>query len=350
MEEEVPSIPGNAGIDPVVALECPWIEKYRPETLNDVVAHKDILTTLDRFLEQDRLPHLLLYGPPGTGKTSTVLALAKKVFGPKYKSMTLELNASDDRGIDVVKKEIKDFAGTRTIFGLIVLLCRTGFKMIILDEADNMTQTAQFALRRIIENYTANARFCLICNYVNKIIPALQSRCTRFRFSPLTSADIQGNLERILDKENIKATPDALKAVEKISGGDMRKCLNILQSSSMASKEVTVESIYECTGDPNPSDVMWITHSLCNDSFEDCYHKIFEIQREKGLALIDIVRAVHEQIIKHDLPSVPFCRLLESLSDLEYRLTAATNEKIQLGSFVGMFGQLKEELASQPCK
>eukprot|EP00960_Hanusia_phi_P060842 764649-Hanusia_phi.AAC.1 len=256
MEEEIPPVPATAGMDPVVALECPWIENIIIVALTPLA--------VDRFLEQDRLPHLLLYGPPGTGKTSTVLALAKKVFGPKYKSMTLELNASDDRGIDVVKKEIKDFAGTRTIFG-------TGFKMIILDEADNMTQTAQFALRRsthnsplnpvltemaqVIENYTANARFCLICNYVNKIIPALQSRCTRFRFSPLTSVDIQGSLERILSKENIKATPDALKAVEKIAGGDMRKCLNILQSASMASKEITVEGVYECTGDPNPSDV-----------------------------------------------------------------------------------------------
>ena len=151
-----------------------------------------------------------------------MLALAKRIFGAKVKSMTLELNASDDRGIDVVKHEIKEFAGTRTIFG-------NGFKMIILDEADNMTSAAQFALRRVIENYTANVRFCLICNYVNKIIPALQSRCTRFRFSPLGTEHIRPRLRDIACKEGVEVGDDALLAVEKLSGGDMRKCLNVLQ-------------------------------------------------------------------------------------------------------------------------
>ena len=138
-----------------------------------------------------------------------------------YNSMTLELNASDARGIDVVRNEIKEFAGTKQLFN-------KGVKMIILDEADAMTSDAQFALRRIIEKYTKNARFCLICNYVSKIIPALQSRCTRFRFAPLQRQHIQGRLEEVSSKENVEMTPDGMNAILSLSGGDMRRVLNLL--------------------------------------------------------------------------------------------------------------------------
>ena len=163
----------------------PWVEKYRPSTLDDLVAHKEIIGVLRRLIQADKLPHTLLYGPPGTGKTSTILAAARDMYGANFKAMTLELNASDDRGIDVVRNQIKEFAGTRRLFS-------RGIKLIILDEADMMTNDAQFALRRVIEKYTSNARFCLICNYANKIIPALQSRCTKFRFAPLAPDQVRG--------------------------------------------------------------------------------------------------------------------------------------------------------------
>ena len=172
---------------------------YR-NSLEDLVAQDDIVSILSNLIDSENLPHLLLYGPPGTGKTSTIVATAKRMYGSAaaYKSMTLELNASDARGIDVVRNEIKEFAGTKQLFN-------KGVKLIILDEADAMTQDAQFALRRIIEKYTKNARFCLICNYVSKIIPALQSRCTRFRFAPLKREHIQGRLEEIAAKEKMEA-------------------------------------------------------------------------------------------------------------------------------------------------
>mmetsp|Transcript_28735 Transcript_28735/g.71204 ORF Transcript_28735/g.71204 Transcript_28735/m.71204 type:complete len:350 (+) Transcript_28735:227-1276(+) len=321
----------------ISALTSPWIEKYRPETLADIIAHQDIMATLNKFVDNNKLPHLLLYGPPGTGKTSSILALAKRVFGPKYKSMTLELNASDERGIDVVKQQIKDFAGTRTMFG-------SGWKLIILDEADNMTSPAQFALRRVIENYTANTRFCLICNYVNKIIPALQSRCTTFRFSPLGSEHIRPRLNEIIKAEGIEVEEKAIEAVEKLSNGDMRKCLNVLQSASMAFKTVTADSIYECTGQPKPSDVGDIVKSLFNDPFEASYHYIEDMQRTRGLALIDIVRAVHGEVVAMDLPQAVLADILEALADLEHRLTGAVNERVQLGSLVGTFWLAREAI------
>ncbi len=145
-------------------------------------------------MDEDRLPHLLFYGPPGTGKTSTILACARKLYGKNLSSMVLELNASDDRGINVVRDEIKTFCSTKQLFS-------SGFKLVILDEADAMTNVAQNALRRVIEQYTRNVRFCIICNYVGKIIPAIQSRCTRFRFAPLQEAHIQSRLQFILDQE-----------------------------------------------------------------------------------------------------------------------------------------------------
>lgn len=170
------------------------MEKYRPTDLSELIAHQDIVTTINRFIDEDKLPHLLLYGPPGTGKTSLVLACARKLYGDNFRSMILELNASDDRGIDVVREQIKTFAGTKRLFS-------SGFKLIILDEADAMTQIAQNALRRVIEQYTANVRFCLICNYVGKIIPAVQSRCTKFRFAPLSGDQISARLNVIIANE-----------------------------------------------------------------------------------------------------------------------------------------------------
>ena len=165
--------------------------------LEDLVAHEKIINIITTMIDSDNLPHLLLYGPPGTGKTSTIVAAAKRMYGAsKYSSMTLELNASDARGINVVRNETKEFAGTQQLFS-------KGVKLIILDEADAMTSDAQFALRRVIEKYTKNARFCLICNYVSKIIPALQSRCTRFRFAPLHPQQIQGRLEEVAKAENV---------------------------------------------------------------------------------------------------------------------------------------------------
>ncbi|KAG0722760.1 Replication factor C subunit 5 [Chionoecetes opilio] len=176
-------------------VNLPWVEKYRPETLQDLISHEDIISTIERFIDTDHLPHLLLYGPPGTGKTSTILACARKLYTPKeFNSMVLELNASDDRGIGVVRERILNFASTRTIF-------KSGFKLVILDEADAMTNDAQNALRRVIEKFTENVRFCLICNYLSKIIPAIQSRCTRFRFGPLASEQILPRLNYVIEQE-----------------------------------------------------------------------------------------------------------------------------------------------------
>lgn len=218
----------------------PWVEKYRPVSLTDVSGHQDILATINKFVDSNRLPHLLLYGPPGTGKTSTILALARRIYGEQnMRQMVLELNASDDRGIDVVREQIKTFASTKQIF-TVGASSRPGgmasYKLIILDEADAMTNTAQMALRRIMEKYTANTRFCIIANYTHKLSPALLSRCTRFRFSPLKEADIRVLVDKVITEEDIKVTSDATDALVKLSKGDMRRALNVLQACHASSE------------------------------------------------------------------------------------------------------------------
>ena len=220
------------------------MEKYRPATLADVSGHQDILTTINKFVDSNRLPHLLLYGPPGTGKTSTILALARRIYGTaNMRQMVLELNASDDRGIDVVREQIKTFASTKQIFTMGGgsksaggSSSAAGYKLIILDEADSMTNTAQMALRRIMEKYTVNTRFCIIANYAHKLSPALLSRCTRFRFSPLKEGDIRQLVEKVVEEETVQIGAEAVDALVKLSNGDMRRALNVLQACHASSE------------------------------------------------------------------------------------------------------------------
>ncbi|KAI8371501.1 DNA replication factor [Radiomyces spectabilis] len=317
----------------------PWVEKYRPKTLDDLVSHKDITSTIETFIDANRLPHLLFYGPPGTGKTSTILACARKLYGDNYKSLILELNASDDRGIDVVREQIKNFASTRTIYS-------SGFKLIILDEADAMTNQAQSALRRVIEKYTKNVRFCIICNYVSKIIPAIQSRCTRFRFAPLELPQVEARLKYIVEAERVNLTEDGMKALLRLSKGDMRRALNILQACHAAYDRVDETAIYNCTGHPHPQDIERIVSWMLTEEFTTAYSNIEKLKREAGLALQDIISEVYYYIQTIEFPAVARVYLLENLADIEYRLGEGANESVQLGALVGMFKLATEKAAA----
>jgi replication factor C subunit 3/5 len=318
------------------------------ESLEDLVAQDDIVNSITNLIDSDNLPHLLLYGPPGTGKTSTIVAAAKRMYGNKYSSMTLELNASDARGIDVVRNEIKEFAGTQQLFA-------KGIKLIILDEADAMTSDAQFALRRVIEMYAKNARFCLICNYVSKIIPALQSRCTRFRFAPLAEQQIQGRLEYVARNENVKLTEDGCKAILALSGGDMRRVLNLLQSTAMSNqkavegKEDTVAvvdetAVYLTSGAPLPSDMDAILMWLMNETFKTACEQITRLCSTKGYALADVLEQLTVKLASLDLDAEPLARLLDGMSKVECRLAnnASPEEKIQTASLVGVFVETRQ--------
>ncbi|KAF5735496.1 replication factor C subunit 3-like [Tripterygium wilfordii] len=331
-------VPGT----PPVPKATPWVEKYRPQSLADVAAHRDIIDTIDRLTSENRLPHLLLYGPPGTGKTSTILAVARKLYGPQYHNMILEMNASDDRGIDVVRQQIQDFASTQSFsFGV-----KASVKLVLLDESDAMTKDAQFALRRVIEKYTKNTRFALICNHVNKIIPALQSRCTRFRFAPLDPIHVTERLKHVIAEERLDVSESGLAAVVRLSNGDMRKALNILQSTHMASQQITEEAVYLCTGNPLPKDIEQISYWLLNESFSEIFKRTSEIKARKGLALVDIVREVTMFVFKIKMPSNVRVQLINDLADIEYRLSFGCNDKLQLGSLIATFTRARSALVA----
>ncbi|KAB2573566.1 putative replication factor c subunit 3 protein [Lasiodiplodia theobromae] len=337
----------------------PWVEKYRPDTLDDVSGHQDILATINKFVDSNRLPHLLLYGPPGTGKTSTVLALARRIYGKKnMRQMVLELNASDDRGIDVVREQIKTFSSTKQIFSSAPTAASgspslAGFKLIILDEADAMTATAQMALRRIMEKYTANTRFCIIANYTHKLSPALLSRCTRFRFSPLREADIRRLVDEVIDKEDVRITPDATDSLVRLSKGDMRRALNVLQACHASStplkkpgqkeandaerETITETTIYDCIAAPHPEDVRFVLRTLLETSnVRSCLQDIQRLKAAKGLALADILSALSEELIKLDVPPQTRVTWMEGLSEVEYRLSGGGSEVVQTGGMVGV--------------
>ena len=207
--------------------KLPWIEKFRPERLDDIVDHKDKIKTLRNLISKDQLTHMIFYGTPGTGKTSTILACAREMYGEDYRRYILELNASDERGIETVRKSIPDF----------VKISSSRIKLVILDEADAMTNDAQSALRRIIEIYSKSARFCLICNDINKIITGLQSRCTLFNFGNLSPDQIKIKLVEIIAKENIKISDEAVDHLINISK-DFRQILNTLQCLNSFSDDV----------------------------------------------------------------------------------------------------------------
>jgi len=308
----------------------PWVEKYRPDNLQELIAHEDIINILNQLIDNNKLPHLLFYGPPGTGKTSTIIACAKKMYGENYAAMTLELNASDDRGIDVVRDQIKEFAGTKKLWS-------TGVKLIILDEADMMTSEAQAALRRVIEKYTSNTRFCLICNYVNKIIPALQSRCTRFRFSPLKPSQIAARLDEIVAAENVDANEEGKQALMQLANGDMRRVLNLLQSAHMSHGHITEENVYLTAGAAVPAVIHSLLVALLNESFADSYATLQKAIEDFGYALVDIVTEITLLLAKRDLPDAAMAYAMDKLSTLEQRLAKGTSERLQLSSFVAIF-------------
>ncbi|KAK7977151.1 hypothetical protein PG988_004641 [Apiospora saccharicola] len=337
----------------------PWVEKYRPETLDDVSGHQDILATINKFVDTNRLPHLLLYGPPGTGKTSTILALARRIYGEQnVRQMVLELNASDDRGIDVVREQIKTFASTKQIFtmgGGSRAGGMASFKLIILDEADAMTNTAQMALRRIMEKYTANTRFCIIANYTHKLSPALLSRCTRFRFSPLKEDDIRVLVDKVIVEENVKISADATDALVRLSKGDMRRALNVLQAcqasstplrlknepkpleKDMVRENITTESIYNCIAAPPPEAIEKIVQTLLNTSdVTSCLSTINTLKVANGLALADIITALAETLSTLEVKPEAMIRWLDGLAEIEYRLSGGGSEAIQTGAVVGV--------------
>jgi replication factor C subunit 3/5 len=316
----------------------PWVEKFRPQNLDEVISHENIISTLKTLIHKNQFPHLLLSGPPGTGKTSAIMACARELYGKNYSIMVLDINASEERGIEVVRNKIKNFISTKGVF---LSKDSSMFKLVILDEADAMTIDAQSMLVSVIDKFTINVRFCLICNYIKKISPQIQSRCTIFKFSPLSKSDITKKLNDISSKMKLKISKDGIDTIIKISRGDMRKVLNILQATSMAYDTINSENVTNCIGYPTSKHMDTILASLIKDPYSKCYNDISLLISKNGYSLMDILTELTDLVmanfINKKISQDKVASILGNMREIEMNLTLCPSESIQLSGLVGLF-------------
>ena len=316
----------------------PWVEKYRPNKVEEIVGNTQVISILNNMVERNSLPHLILFGSSGTGKTSTILAFAKKIYGKFYKHMILELNGSDDRGINVVREQIKEFSSTNN--NLYKMFAKKNMhKLVILDEVDSMTLDGQFALRRIIENYTENTRFCLICNYITKITPALRSRCLSFRFEPLNTDFILDKIYDVMEKENVDLNDEIIDKIVIKSNGDLRKSINMLQcltTFTKISKDSDISLLFNMI---DKKDIENIYSKLkSNDNFINKFEYIQKIIINKEYNLTEIINNVLNLIIeKKEVKK----NIIKELSKLELKTYNNLDNDLIICSLIGTFILLK---------
>ena len=314
-----------------------WAEKYRPQSLSEMVNQKEIVERLESFVKTKNIPHCIFAGPPGTGKTTAALCLARDLYGAGYREHLMELNASDERGINVVRKTVKTFARMRSIGEI-------PFKIMILDEADNMTRDAQQALRRTMERFTETCRFILIANYSGKIIEPIQSRCAPFRFTYLSREDQDIYLRRIIEKENVKMSDDGLDAIFEVCGGDLRKTTNTLQAAASLGRSIDAETIYSVIGRANPADVREMITLAMKGDFIGSREKLREMILKYGLAGIDIIRQIHIEIFRSGLPEKWKIKLADAIGEIDFRLIQGADEEVQLSALLARLTEAGYEM------
>ena len=307
-----------------------WTEKYRPKDFQEIKGQKEIVKRIKAFVELKNMPHLLFAGPAGVGKSTLALVIARKFFKDEWHQNFLELNASDERGIDIIRNKVKDFARTKAIGNV-------PFKIIFLDECDALTREAQQSLRRTMENYTATCRFILSCNYSSKIIDPIQSRCAMFRFRPLEKKEIYAIIEKIEKEEKIKINEKAKEALYEISEGDARRVENILQSSAAVSNNITDETIYSMASVARPKEVDEVLKLAIEKKFIEARNKLMDVMLNYGLSGIDIIKQIQKEILNLDIGNEKKMLLMEKCGEIEFRMTEGSDEFIQLEALLSQF-------------
>jgi replication factor C small subunit len=307
-----------------------WVEKYRPAKLDEVVGQTDITERLKAYATTKSLPHLLFAGPAGTGKTTCAIALAKELYRDTWKENFHEMNASDERGIQVVRTKIKDYARIAPMGG-------ATFKIIFLDEADALTPEAQAALRRTMEKYTQTCRFIMSCNYSSKIIEPIQSRCAVFRFRPLKAEDIKIYLKRIADTEGKEITESGMEALIYVAEGDARKATNSLQVAASMGDKIDSNMIYKTASLARPEEVKKLLTTALNGSFQDARNRLDDLLITYGLSGTDVIRQIHRTIVELPIPDNKKVLLVDKVGEIEFRIVEGGNERIQLEALISQF-------------
>lgn len=307
-----------------------WIEKHRPRDFDEIIGQEDIVKRAEAFVKQRNMPHLLFAGPPGVGKTTLSLMIARKLFGDNWQQNFMETNASDERGIDVVRNKIKDFAKT-------ISLGNVPFKIIYLDEADALTKEAQQALRRTMENFSNTTRFILSCNYSSKVIDPIQSRCTVFRFKPLTKEDIGKYVQRIAKEEKLKVDSKAMDAIVELCDGDARKACNILQSCSVMSKDIDEKLVYKIVSAAEPKEVKQVLEIALKKDFVKARTLLLDTMLRHGLSGLDIIKQIQKEIWNLPIKDTEKVKLIERCGEVEFRMVEGSDEYIQLESLLASF-------------
>ncbi|MDP7116499.1 MAG: replication factor C small subunit [Candidatus Woesearchaeota archaeon] len=307
-----------------------WTEKYRPKDFSDIKGQDQIVDKIKAFVDQQNMPHLLFAGPAGTGKTSLALVVAKKLFGEDWRENLLELNASDERGIDIVRNKVKDFARTKAIGNV-------PYKIIYLDESDALTKEAQQALRRTMENYTQTCRFILSCNYSSKIIDPIQSRCAVFRFRQLDNTNVKYIIEKIAKEEQLTVDPKAIEALYTVSSGDCRKAENILQSCAALGKDIKEESIFSMASIARPDEIKEILQLAVKNQFTVARDTLLKTKLAYGLSGLDIIRQIQSEIWNLEIPDKRKIELVDKCGEIEFRMVEGSDEFIQLEALLSQF-------------
>ena len=307
---------GRAGRDAV------WVEKYRPQTLDEIVGQDAITERLKQYVAGNDLQHMLFSGQAGIGKTTAAMAIAGELYGDDWQEHFLELNASDERGIDVVRDRIKSFA--RTSFG------GEEYRIIFLDEADALTSDAQSALRRTMEQFSNNVRFILSCNYSSQIIDPIQSRCAVFRFSPLDDDAVAAQLRHIADEEGLTMTDDGVDALVYAADGDMRRAINALQAASTIGEEIDEDAVFAITSTARPEEIQTMVQAALDGDFTAARAQLDDLLTDEGIAGGDIIDQLHRSVWEFDLADDHAVRVLDRVGEADYRITEGASERIQL--------------------